>query len=112
MMLGRHLPRPVAQDSTTLLSELWMKQSYGYARAHYRKLAEAAQQKLFLPLGNARPIYAGLACSPCVSAYNHRKTACNDNVCMRAITVDEVFDAITQVLSEPPNNRMSGNKSR
>jgi ADP-heptose:LPS heptosyltransferase len=55
--------------------------------------------KLYLPLGNSRAIYAGLACSPCVSAHNHRKTACNDNVCMRAITVDEVFCAITQVLS-------------
>jgi ADP-heptose:LPS heptosyltransferase len=57
--------------------------------------------KLYQPLGNARPIYAGLACSPCVSAHNHRKTACTDNVCMRAINVDEVYAAVNEVLSEP-----------
>ena len=55
--------------------------------------------KLYQPLGNARAIYAGLACSPCVSAHNHRKTACTDNVCMRAIGVDEVFAAVADVLS-------------
>src|SRR5262245_43946688 len=57
--------------------------------------------KLYQPLGNSRPIYAGLACSPCVSAHNHRKTACTDNVCMRAINVDEVYAAVNEVLSEP-----------
>ncbi|MGA8076036.1 MAG: glycosyltransferase family 9 protein [Xanthobacteraceae bacterium] len=53
---------------------------------------------LYKPLGNSRAIYAGLACSPCVSAHNHRKTACTDNVCMRAITVDEVFAAVAETL--------------
>jgi len=59
---------------------------------------------LYRPLGNARSIYAGLACSPCVSAHNHRKTACTDNICMRAITVDQVFNAVVDVLSvaSPP----------
>jgi ADP-heptose:LPS heptosyltransferase len=46
---------------------------------------------LYGPLGNATPIYAGLACSPCVSAANHRKTACNDNVCMQVITPEQVL---------------------
>ena len=45
--------------------------------------------KLYQPLGTSRAIYAGLACSPCVSAHNHRKTACTDNVCMRAIAVEQ-----------------------
>src|SRR5262249_10519188 len=57
--------------------------------------------KLYQPLGNSRPIYAGLACSPCVSAHNHRRTACTDNVCMRAINVDEVYAAVNEVLSAP-----------
>jgi ADP-heptose:LPS heptosyltransferase len=57
--------------------------------------------KLYQPLGNSRAIYAGLACSPCVSAHNHRKTACTDNICMQAITVDEVFAAVADVLSPP-----------
>ena len=57
--------------------------------------------KLYQPLGNSRAIYAGLACSPCVSASNHRKTACTDNVCMQAISVDEVFAAGSDVLAAP-----------
>ena len=57
--------------------------------------------KLYQPLGNSRAIYAGLACSPCVTAHNHRKTACTDNVCMRAIGVDEVYTAVAEVLSAP-----------
>lgn len=55
--------------------------------------------KLYRPLGNAYAIYSGLACSPCVSAHNHRKTACNDNLCMRAINVEEVFAAVSRILS-------------
>jgi len=47
---------------------------------------------LYGSLGNSTPIYAGLACSPCVSAWNHRKTPCHDNVCLQAITVDQVFN--------------------
>ncbi len=39
--------------------------------------------KLYQPLGTSRAIYAGLACSPCVSASNHRKTAC-DRQCLHA----------------------------
>ncbi len=50
--------------------------------------------KLYCPLGNATPIYAGLACSPCVSAANHRKTACTDNVCLQTITPVQVFDIL------------------
>lgn len=57
--------------------------------------------KLYQPLGPSRAIYAGLACSPCVSAHNHRQTACTDNVCMRAITVDEVYAAAAELLRAP-----------
>jgi ADP-heptose:LPS heptosyltransferase len=56
---------------------------------------------LYQPLGTSRAIYAGLACSPCVTAHNHRKTACTDNVCMRAIAVDEVYAAVDEVLAAP-----------
>jgi ADP-heptose:LPS heptosyltransferase len=61
--------------------------------------------RLYQPLGNSRAVYAGLACSPCVSAHNHRKTACTDNVCMQAITVERVLAEMTDVLSssrKPP----------
>jgi ADP-heptose:LPS heptosyltransferase len=55
--------------------------------------------KLYQPLGTSQAIYAGLACSPCVSAQNHRKTACTDNACMRAIGVDQVLAALTDLLA-------------
>ena len=49
---------------------------------------------LYGSLGKTTPIYAGLACSPCVSASNHRKTACMDNVCLQVIKPDHVFTAL------------------
>jgi len=56
--------------------------------------------KLYGPLGNATAIYAGLACSPCVSASNHRKTACSDNVCLQVITPEQVFGILKPKLEE------------
>ena len=56
--------------------------------------------KLYGSLGNSTPIFAGLACSPCVSAANHLKTPCTDPVCMRAISVDEVENAVNQHLNQ------------
>lgn len=38
-------------------------------------------------------LWAGLACSPCLNAMNHRRSDCTDNVCMAAITVEQVFEA-------------------
>jgi ADP-heptose:LPS heptosyltransferase len=39
-------------------------------------------------------LWAGIACSPCVSAYNNRQSVCRDNRCMQAIPVDQVFEAV------------------
>jgi ADP-heptose:LPS heptosyltransferase len=50
--------------------------------------------ELYGSLGNSIAITARLACSPCVSAANHRKTACSNNVCMQAIGVEQVLKAI------------------
>jgi ADP-heptose:LPS heptosyltransferase len=55
---------------------------------------------LYGSLGNSTPIYAELACSPCVSAANHRKTPCRDNKCLQAITVDQVLAAIQPLLDQ------------
>jgi len=49
---------------------------------------------LYGSLGKTTPIFAGLACSPCVSASNHRKTACKDNVCLQVIQPSQVFKAV------------------
>jgi ADP-heptose:LPS heptosyltransferase len=50
---------------------------------------------LYGSLGKSIPITAQLACSPCVSAANHRKTPCSDNVCMRSISVEQVLEKMT-----------------
>ncbi|MBW2020601.1 MAG: glycosyltransferase family 9 protein [Deltaproteobacteria bacterium] len=56
---------------------------------------------LYAPVGqNTTCLFAGLACSPCLSAYNHRKTGCTDPKCMKAITVDEVFEIVSGSLSD------------
>lgn len=49
---------------------------------------------LYGSLGKSIPITAQLACSPCVSAANHRKTPCTDNVCMQAISVSQVMEKV------------------
>lgn len=56
--------------------------------------------KLYGSLGNSTAIYAGLACSPCVSANNHRKTPCVDNVCLKFIKANDVFKKLTTVLGK------------
>ena len=53
---------------------------------------------LYGSLGNFTPIYAGLACSPCVSAANHRKSACDDNQCVKVITPDFVYGVLKKEL--------------
>jgi len=55
---------------------------------------------LYGSVGNSIAITANLACSPCVSAANHRKTPCQDNVCMQAISVHQVLEKVVLQLQE------------
>lgn len=63
---------------------------------------------LYGPLSpHARSLFARYSCSPCLSALNHRYTRCNDNRCLQAISVDEVFAAACHALGipgEPPRS--------
>ncbi|NIO48975.1 MAG: hypothetical protein GTN73_06020 [Candidatus Aminicenantes bacterium] len=55
--------------------------------------------KLYGPLGkNCRVFYSNYACSPCVSAFNHRKSPCNNNKCLKAISVMEVYNEVKKIL--------------
>jgi ADP-heptose:LPS heptosyltransferase len=55
--------------------------------------------KLFGPLGkNCHVFYSNHSCSPCVSVFNHRQSPCRDNKCMKAISVQEVYDTVTEIL--------------
>jgi ADP-heptose:LPS heptosyltransferase len=50
--------------------------------------------KLYGPLGTRNSVLeSGIACSPCLSAYNHRLTFCDgDNQCLKRIAPDPVLD--------------------
>lgn len=61
---------------------------------------------LYGSIGKSIAISANLACSPCVSAANHRKTPCHDNVCMQAITVAQVLEKMAHQLNEADQERV------
>jgi len=59
--------------------------------------------RLYGPLGpRAQVLESGIACSPCLSAYNHRETFCDgDNQCLKRIAADPVLaDALTALRTE------------
>ena len=60
---------------------------------------------LYGSVGKSISITANLACSPCVSAANHRKTPCHNNVCMQAITVPQVLEKMVHQLNEADQER-------
>jgi ADP-heptose:LPS heptosyltransferase len=71
--------------------------------AHYASMTTIDVVTLFGPespavFGSLSPrshiVWAGVSCSPCVNAFNQRKTTCTNNVCMQRITVDEVFHKV------------------
>ena len=48
---------------------------------------------LYGPLGdNVTTVYLGLSCSPCVTAFNHRDTPCDDNQCLQGIAPERVVE--------------------
>jgi ADP-heptose:LPS heptosyltransferase len=57
---------------------------------------------------NSTALWAGIACSPCVNAYNNRQSVCRNNLCMQAITVDDVFKEVTRIY-DSLKERTSGN---
>jgi ADP-heptose:LPS heptosyltransferase len=76
--------------------------------AHFAAVTQMPTVVLFGPetpqlygsLGETYPIYAGLNCSPCVSAWNHRKTPCSNNICLQAITVEQVLAQVWPLLGK------------
>ena len=86
------------------LSELLITNDSG--PAHFAAMTQIHTLTLFGPetpalFGARTPraitIWQGLACSPCVSAYNNRQSSCTNNVCMQKIMVDRVFDEASKV---------------
>jgi len=66
--------------------------------------------QLYSPLSpHNHSLWAGLACSPCLHAFNHRKSPCKNNVCMQEISVDDVYQLAQQVC--PALQPQDGNPS-
>jgi len=89
------------------LSEVMVTNDSG--PAHYATLTDIDVVTLFGPespdvfgarTDRSHLIWAGLACSPCVNAFNQRVTACKNNLCMQGIGVDAVFETVTAVLEQ------------
>lgn len=59
--------------------------------------------RLYGPLGpRARVLESGLACSPCLSAYNHRLTFCDgDNQCLKRLQPLPVLHEALRILNSP-----------
>ena len=57
------------------------------------------------PSPRSTNIWLGLACSPCVNAYNNRQSPCRNNLCMQGIPVDQVFDEAVRILEERKANQ-------
>lgn len=93
-------------DMPTLYSISHMMLTNDSGPGHFSAITNLKTYVIFGPetpalygsLGNSTAIYAGLACSPCVSASNHRKTPCSDNVCLQVITVEQVYETIRPTL--------------
>jgi ADP-heptose:LPS heptosyltransferase len=75
--------------------------------AHFATLTPIKSITLFGPetpvlygtLGeDAVHMYANLACSPCLTALNHRNSPCTENVCLQVITVEQVFAQAVRLL--------------
>lgn len=53
---------------------------------------------------NVDIIYAAIACSPCFNAYNNRTSACTNNLCMKKISPELVFQRLQQLLKKDTAN--------
>jgi len=67
--------------------------------AHFAALTRIHEIVLFGPeiperygplSANADVIHTGYSCSPCIGPLNQRRSPCNDNVCLKSITVEEI----------------------
>lgn len=56
---------------------------------------------LYSPLApNIHCLYTSLSCSPCLTAYNHRKSPCDgDNQCLKQITPEQVLGKARELLN-------------
>lgn len=75
--------------------------------AHFAALTRTAVVTLFStdaptmygPLGTCSILYSYYHCSPCISAYNHKRSTCTDNKCLQAIAPETVVPYLERALA-------------
>jgi ADP-heptose:LPS heptosyltransferase len=118
---ARKIARQISPNVLTLAGETTLRQLfvvYGMADVlvtndsgpgHFSSMTDITSIVLFGPetpavfgpLGpNSRIVRTNLACSPCVNAFNHRFSPCNNNVCMQQIDIDEVYRLVDDRLAQ------------
>jgi ADP-heptose:LPS heptosyltransferase len=60
--------------------------------------------ELYGPISSGTKVFfSGIACSPCLTAYNHRNSPCDgDNRCLKVITPESVLECALGMLGEEP----------
>ena len=53
-------------------------------------------------LGKCLVLYSFFQCSPCIMAYNHKRSDCSDNKCLQAIPVSTVSSFALRILHNDP----------
>ena len=65
--------------------------------------------QLYRPLGTrVHVLYHALACSPCLTALNHRISPCQDNQCVKGVTTGEVLTEIEACLRQREQSGLLG----
>lgn len=62
------------------------------------------------PLGNCVVLYSYFHCSPCINAFNHKSSCCRDNLCLKSVKPDRVFDYSVRLLEDKLKYRTVNNK--
>lgn len=69
---------------------------------NFLSLVALYQKSVLMVTNDSGPAhFAGLSCSPCVTAWNHRKTPCTDNMCVKVIQPEKVYQLIKNKLNGP-----------
>ena len=68
------------------------------------------QNVYFVLFEDNRFILDAMEIIPCVNAYNNRQSVCRNNLCIQAITVDDVFKEVTGIY-DSLKRTTSGNSS-
>ena len=51
-------------------------------------------------------IHTGYSCSPCIGPHNQRQSPCNDNVCLKSISIDEITQLVRARLATASSSRL------